>query len=119
MLAKDVKPDDILPFTPGVPLECLVGTAVRAGAYQPEKYGMRLLAGAIKVIKGFAERGVIISRLYANSETPDGIKLCRELGFRDITPETNRTPRRFLLDFAESDTPFVREYKSILHQNKH
>src|SRR5215470_16774930 len=29
----DIKPEDILPFTPGVPLECYVGVAVRAGLH--------------------------------------------------------------------------------------
>ncbi len=118
MLAKDVKPSDILPFTPGIPLECLVGTAVRAGLYQPEKYGMRLIAGAIKVLKSLARKGIIIAKLYANSETPDGIKLCHELGFKDITSESNKTPRRFLLDFNTSEEPLVREYKKILEEAK-
>lgn len=118
MLAKDVNPTDILPFTPGIPLECLVGTAVRAGVYQPEKYGMRLIAGAIKVLKDLAKKGVIISKLYANSETPDGIKLCHELGFKDITLASNKTPRRFLLDFTTSEEPLVQEYQKILEQVK-
>jgi len=117
MLAKDVKPSDILPFIPGTPLECLIGTAVRAGVYQPEKYGMRLIGGAIKVFKGFAQKGFVIAKLYANSETPDGIKLCNELGFKDITSESNRTPRRFLLDFTTSGEPLVQEYKKILAES--
>ncbi len=118
MLARDVSPNDILPFISQTPLECLVGTAVRAGVYQPEKYGMRLISGAIKVFRDFAEKGVVISKLYANSETPDGIKLCRDLGFKDITLESNKTPRRFLLDFATSETPFVQEYQRLLKKHK-
>ncbi|MBA2287622.1 MAG: hypothetical protein H0W02_19270 [Ktedonobacteraceae bacterium] len=114
ILAKEVKPDDLLPFTPGVPLECLVATAVRAGVYEPKKYGMRLVAGAIEVFKGFAQRGVVIAKLYANSETPDGIRLCKGLGFEDISTEPNKTPRRFMLDLKTSKTPFAAEYKQIL-----
>jgi hypothetical protein len=114
MLAKDVQPGDLLPFTSGVPLECLVGTAVRAGVYRPEKYGMRLIAGAINVFKEFARKGVIITKLYANSETPDGIKLCRGFGFEDITQTPNTTPRRFMLDLETSESPFAVEYQKAL-----
>lgn len=33
----DIKAEDILPFTPGVPLECFTGIAVRVGVKQPKK----------------------------------------------------------------------------------
>jgi hypothetical protein len=114
---KDLKPSDILPFTPGVPLECEVGAAVRADVYHPKKYGMRLIAGAIETCKNFARRGIFIKRFYTQSSTPDGIRLCRGLGFEDITPLPNKMPRQFVLDTETSDSPFAQEYRDILKQH--
>ncbi len=113
---KDLKPEDILPFTPGVPLECDVGAAVRAGIHHPKKYGMRLIAGAIETCKNFARRGIIINRLYAQSSTPDGIRLCRKLGFEEITSPPYKMPRQFMLNIETSNSPFVREYRELLRQ---
>jgi hypothetical protein len=111
---KDLRPSDILPFTPGIPLECEVGTAVRAGVYEPKKYGMRLLAGAIETFKSFARRGIIIKRLYTQSSTPDGIRLCHGLGFEDVTQSPNKVPRQFILDLETSNSPFAKEYRDLL-----
>ncbi len=114
---KDIKASDILPFTPGVPLECEAGIAVRAGVYDPQKYGMRLLGGIIDVMKGFAERGILIKRIYTRSSTPDGIRIARGLGFEDISPTPNQSSRLFVLDFDTSDSPFVKQYRDILRHH--
>jgi hypothetical protein len=114
---KDLQPSDILPFTPGVPLECEVGTAVRAGVHEPKKYGMRLLAGAIKTSKSFARRGILMKRLYTQSSTPDGIRLCRGLGFEDVTSPPHKVPRQFILDIETSNSPFAKEYRDLLKQH--
>ena len=114
---KDIKADDILPFTPGVPLDCEAGIAVRAGVHNPKKYAMRLIAGIIKVVKSLAGRGVIIRKIYTRSSTPDGIQLARGLGFEDITQEPTSNTRLFVLDFETSRSPFVQQYNHILGQS--
>ncbi|HEY0754008.1 MAG TPA: hypothetical protein VGD98_08620, partial [Ktedonobacteraceae bacterium] len=106
----DIKPDDILPFTPGTPLECYTGAAVRSGVYKPEKYGMRLLAGVLDRLNGYAQKGIFIKRLYAVSDTPDGVKLCRDLGFKEEPPAQGSTFNQFILDSEESTSPFIEEY---------
>lgn len=115
---KDIKPDDILPFTPGVPLECWVGIAVKTGVYKPEKYGIRLIAGTIQTIKKMAERGIYIKRLWAKSETADGIKLCRDLGFEEIDASSNKLPKKFVMDLDAAKTRFIREYRNILRKQR-
>jgi hypothetical protein len=114
---KDIKADNILPFTPGIPLECEAGIAVRAGVHNPKKYAMRLIAGMIKIAKSLAERGVIIRKIYTRSSTPDGIQLARGLGFEDITQEATSSTRLFVLDFETSRSPFVQQYNHILDQS--
>lgn len=113
---KDIKPEDLLPFTPNIPLECWVGMGVRTGVNDPKKYGMRLIAGAIKVFNNFATRGIAIKKLYTISESPDGIRIAHGLGFKDITLP-NAPVKQFVLDVETSDSPFVQEYNRILHAN--
>lgn len=114
---KDIRADEILPFTPGVPLECEAGIAVRAGVHNPKKYAMRLIAGMIKVAYRLAERGVIIRKIYTRSSTPDGIQLARGLGFEDITQEATSNARLFVLNLETSRSPFVEQYNRILSRN--
>jgi hypothetical protein len=113
----DITPADILPFTPGIPLECFVGIAVKAGVPHPRKYGMRLIAGAIKILKEFAQKGVLIQKLCAVSDTPDGTRLSRELGFIESPPAPNSTFIKYTLDLETSDSPYAREYQQILQQS--
>jgi hypothetical protein len=110
----DIRPDDILPFTPGIPLECYTGIAIRAGVYKPEKYGMRLLLGIMDTLYEYARQGIFIKKLYGVSDTADGIKLSRDLGFKEEAPAPGSTFRQFILDTEESDTPFVKKYLALL-----
>jgi hypothetical protein len=112
----DITPNDILPFTPGIPLECYTGAAIRAGVYKPEKYGMRLLMGIIDMLNEYARHGMFIKKLYGVSDTPDGVKLCRDLGFKEESPAPGSTFKQFTLDTEESDSPFIREYMRILRK---
>ncbi|MDQ2904639.1 MAG: hypothetical protein M3Y81_13935, partial [Chloroflexota bacterium] len=88
--------------------------AVRAGLHKPEKYGMRLLAGIIDVFEEFAKSHIIISKLYAVSDTPDGVKLSRDLGFEEKPPVPGSTFNQYILDFNTSDSSFSQEYRSLL-----
>lgn len=106
----DIKAEDILPFTPGVPLECYTGAAIRAGVYKPEKYGMRLLIGVLDQLNEYGKQGIFIKKLYGVSDTPDGVKLSRDLGFKEEPPALGSTFKQFTLDTEESDSPFVQEY---------
>jgi hypothetical protein len=114
---KDLKPEDILPFKSGVPLECEVGIAVRAGVHGPKKYGMRLIGGMIDVMKDFARRGVVIKAMYTRSSTPDGINLAHGLGFKEMASSVEQNSKLFILDFEKSDSPFVREYRELLKKS--
>jgi hypothetical protein len=113
----EVTPDELLPYAPGVPLECFVmALGVRAGLKKAEKYGMRLLIGSIHALGELARAGVILERLYATSNSPDGIKACRDLGFKEMEaiPETTRL--RFVLDVATSESILLQEYHEVRRQ---
>ncbi|HVB61784.1 MAG TPA: hypothetical protein VNE61_11365 [Ktedonobacteraceae bacterium] len=111
---KDLQPTDILPFTPGNPLECWLGLAVKPGVFRQETYGIYLISGMLKKIQELAERGINIAKLYAKSETPDGIRMSKHMGFEDITPSPNQMPRQFVLDLETSESPYAESYREIL-----
>lgn len=108
----EVTPDELLPFVPGVPLECFVmAIGVLAGVQKAEKYGMRLLVGSVHALGELAQKGVILEKLYATSSSPDGIKICRDFGFEeedDSIPGTTR--KKFVIDVATSRSLLLEEY---------
>jgi hypothetical protein len=115
---KDLQPKDILPFEADTPLECWVGIAVKPGVYKPEKYGIRLIAGTLKVLNTMAERGIIIKRFWAKSETADGIKLCRDLDFEEIDPDAKKLPKKFVLDVETTTSPHLQDYQRTLRERR-
>lgn len=110
----DIKAEDVLPFTPGTPLECYTGVAVRSGVYKSEMYGVRLLLGIIDVLEEMGREGIIIKRLYAVSDTPDGVSLSRRLGFDEKLPAEGSTFKQYVLDIETSNSHFAEEYKQVL-----
>jgi hypothetical protein len=107
----DITSDDVLPFTPGASLECFVmAIAVRSGVKKAEKYGMRLLIGAIHTLGELAKNGITIDKIYATSITPDGIKACRDLGFEELESLPGMSRKRFIMDVATSTSPLLQEY---------
>jgi hypothetical protein len=114
----EVTPDELLPFTPGVPLEGFVmAIGVRAGLQKPEKYGMRLLAGSIHALGDLAKKGIIIQKLYATSNSPDGIKACRDFGFEEFDdPVPGSTRKRFILDVETSNSLLLEEYHQVVNE---
>jgi len=114
----DIRPENVLPFKPGVPLECYTGIAIRTGIYKQEKYGMRLLLGIMDTLKELSKRGVLIKRLYAVSDTPEGIKLSKGLGFEEKPPAVGSTFKQYILDAETSDSPFAKEYRESIEESK-
>ncbi len=114
----DIKPDDILPFTPGVPLECYTGIAVKARVNKPKEYGMRLLSGILNTMRSYAKKGIVITKLYAVSDTPNGVKLSRNLGFEEEPPALGSTFNQYVLDLEKSESPFAKEYRELLAESK-
>lgn len=112
----DIKAEDILSFEVGKKLECYTGIAIRAGMYKTQYYGMRLLNGIMDVLKEMAEKGISLSKLYAVSDTPNGIKLSTGLGFKEYPPEEGSTFNQYILDLETSQSPYAKEYREKLKQ---
>ena len=114
---RDVRPDEIQEFKPGTPLHVYAMTMVtKPGISKAKKraYGSSLLAGLITAITELGRKGVTIDTLYGRSETVDGIRVMKHLGFTQIPSVTNM--QNFTLKMQESD--IFREYRQALIESE-
>lgn len=109
-------PENILPFTSAEDLFLTIG--VRQSLRRSKTYGMKLISGGYEVLKALAKEGIIIKNLYATSRTPDGVRLCRDIGFEE--PESNITSavKRFQLNLETTTSPLFHEYQEIVAGSK-
>lgn len=109
-----LSPENITQFRPGEANEVFLVIGVRQGLKKSRAYGATTITGGIEVLENFARRGVIIKRLYATSRTRDGIKLCRDMGFRQVTPVAEEDDLlRFELDLETTQNPLFRKYQRL------
>lgn len=115
--------DDLDCFAPGKPVECLVksiGAVKTIGATEEAKrinqlnYLRRLLRGTAREMAKLGSNGIIITKLYATSETVTGI----EMGFSAKMEQYGKPLKggrfRFVLDIEKSDLPLLQPYKRAL-----
>lgn len=112
-------PDIILPFVPGQSIESLfLDIGVKKGLSKGQTYGMRLIMGTAEVLEHFAEQGSIVKKLHATSSVPDGIKLCRDLGFTELPLLSGSSRHRFELDLEKSTSSLLKRYQEIANKTK-
>lgn len=108
--------DDLDLFEPGKEVDILLKSmgATRAfGEKKSARYMQRLLFGTARAMAELGRRGVIISKIYATSETTTGINLAMHAQMKQIG---RISPGRyaFELDVASSDLPLLKFYKKAL-----
>ncbi len=104
--------EDIEAFTPGKAYHLyFMGAGIDPVFSKQEKriYGGKLVRGLCDVILDLGKRGIEIRTITARSETVDGIRLLRHLGFRQIPSVTRKV--NFIIDINESDMPLVQQYR--------
>jgi hypothetical protein len=117
---KDVKPEEIQEFKPGIPLHIYIATMrTKRGISKTEKraYGVRLIGGLITTLIELIDKGIVIDALYARSETVDGIRALKHMGFSKIS-STRTSPttvyRNFVLKMDSTGTKTLQKYKQAL-----
>lgn len=108
-------PDNILPFTADGAKNVFLTIGARQGLPRSKTYGMKLISGGYEVLENLARNGIIVKRLYATSRTPDGVKLCKDLGFQEKEDNATSAVKRFWLDLETTDFPLLQEYKRIVN----
>jgi hypothetical protein len=121
ILAHEVTPpttsEEIGLFEPNVPLHLYIRTVgIDPSATRKEKrhWGSRIVANLIKYIVTLGSRGVDIRSITSRSETPDGKRLLRHMGFTEIT--TTTSSRNFIIDVPTSGIPAIEDYKKALQR---
>ncbi len=111
-------PEHVLPFIPGRPIDNLfISLGVRPGFTTTEQraYSFKLLRGTQDVLVSFAQKGMVIRKLYATSERGEGIKLARKLGMKEIKYPGDPL-LRYELDIEASDSLLLQPYKEALRE---
>lgn len=112
-------PANITPFKPGEAGNVFIVLAVRQGLPKSRIYGSRVITGIADVLEGFAKKGIIVKKLYGTSRTHDGIRLARELGFKQVTPDAEEDDLlRFELDLTTTREPLFQNYQQIVKRTK-
>ena len=112
---KDIKPEEIKPFDSKTPVDIYIMTMVtdpNLSRVQKRTFGANMVRKLEEVILGLGKRGVSINNLYARSDTPDGVRILRKMGFMEIPSVTSL--RNFVINVEESGVPLIQEYKALL-----
>jgi hypothetical protein len=115
-----INPDDIEEYKPGKPVECLIIDMVSTPTVPPAKrtfYGSRLLAGLIEELSKAGRNGIEITKVYAASETPLGIRILTNAGFK-VIGEARKGRLSFELDTLHSEEKILREYQAAIGEWK-
>lgn len=108
-------PTNITPFKPGEADNIFLLIGVRQNLKKSKIYGARVINGGIEVLEHFARKGIIVKHLYATSRTQDGIRLCKGLGFKQVTPAFEEDDLlRFRLDLETTESHLFKKYQRIV-----
>lgn len=115
----DIQADDVLPFTPGVTMECIImgmATTPDVDIVRRTQYGAKLISGLLEFLIELAQQSTAITKFYATSATPTGISILRNAGFKDL----NRIGKRiaFELDVMTSESLLAVEYRRALEKDR-
>jgi hypothetical protein len=122
---KQIKADDIDCFTPGKEVECLiksVGAAKNIGTSEEDcrhnqlRFLFKLLRGTALEMAKLGEKGIIIRKLYATSETVTGIAMGFSAKMEQYGKPLGTGRFRFVLDVEKSEIPLLRPYNKALEQ---
>jgi hypothetical protein len=111
----EIKADDVLPFTPGSTMECILmgmATTPDVSLTRRTQYGAKLISGLVEFLHELAQKSITITKFYATSATPTGIAILRNAGFREVNNIGNRIA--FELDIMTSDSLLATEYRRVL-----
>jgi hypothetical protein len=116
---RDIQADDVLPFTPGNTIECIImgiATLPDFDISRRTQYGAKLLSGLRAFLIQLAEKKITITKFYAASATPSGITILRHAGFKELRQSGKRIA--FELDVMTAKNRLLAEYRQALDNKK-
>ena len=117
MRSWQVQPADIMAYERGKSYGIYVGIATRKNIpNHTQRFGFRLIAGFLSFLEDLARQEIFISRLYAASDQPDGMKLCQDLGFELLPRQEGDLFNRYCLDMETSPSMFAQRYRAFIQR---
>lgn len=113
--SEETTAEEIEAYVPGAPYHLYVmGVGVSPALNRMDKrlYGSKLILGMYDTIIEFGKRGIEIGTITARSETVDGIRILRHIGFKQIPSITRNV--NFRIEIPTSTISFVQQYKEAL-----
>lgn len=115
-----IDPSQIESFEKGKQLDLyLTAIGIKPGFSIEEKHehASKLIRQFIKTILDLGRKGVEVEMIAARSNTADGIRLMKHVGFTEVPPLTPER-RTFVINIKESGIPFILQYKKLLEESK-
>ena len=116
--AKELTADDVLPYVPNTPTDIYgmaIGVRPNVSLYQKREYGKALLIGAQNLLRTLGLKGILIRTIQAHSNTPDGIRIMRHMGFTEVQ-STIPGMHDFIINVETSGLPFIKKYREALEE---
>ncbi len=111
----EIRYEDIETFEPGKPLECfvIIASEQETDKATRENYVRVLIRGIMRKLEELGQRGVIITKVYATSETPTGIAMSMHSGMKELDIKLGKR-LAFMIDIDKSNSRLLRGYKREL-----
>lgn len=110
------RPQDILLYEPGNHYCLYIRSVVvlqSVSKAQRRHWAARLIAELIREVVNLGATGIIIDKIYAQTDTRHVARLLKILGFTQMVSPTEN--KNFLLDIATSGSVFAMQYKKALN----
>ena len=115
----DISPDDLDPFEPGKPVECLAMTASEPDVAESTRkhYMAILLRGLRNELEQLGRKGIVITNVYATSETPTGISMSLHAAMQEFGSPLGKR-RAFVMNLEQSPMFLTEAYRRGLDEWK-
>jgi hypothetical protein len=112
--------DHLKQFEPGDPLECIIIDMATTPTVPPARrgtYAQILLENFTETLEKWGQKGIIISKVYAASNTTSGIRILKHAGFQ-VIKDLGNGRYVFEMDISTSQARVLVSYKEAIQQWK-
>ncbi len=115
----EIGAEDILPYTPINPLECIILNMVTTSDVNKSKrceYGLRVIRGYLNFLQVLAAQGITIARFYSMGTTGEGITILKQAGFEERGQVGKRVV--FELNPTTSVSRMAQVYRTVMDKHE-
>ncbi len=114
-----IKGEDVEPFEPTKPLECLaiIASEPDVGETIRMHYVRVLIRGMMREMRKLGGEGIIITKVYATSDTPTGIAMAIHAGMETYGHRLGKR-LKFVMDMGKSQSFLLDSYKEGYEEYK-